>query len=110
MDTDCTLEYYGARAMTTRNWPTRLTRHFFDAETRDFTLSCLRDLYKSLLVFTCATVFHFAVEMLVAVGFAVWATGLLTIIDNIWVIVTVTLAAWMFVGKIATGRNAPNEH
>ena len=88
--------------MTPDNRRTRLTRQFFNVETREFTFSCLRDLFKSLLIFTCAAIFHFAAQVLAAIGFAEWAIKLLIFIDYCWVIVTVALTAYIFVGKLGT--------
>lgn len=79
----------------------RLWTEFFDADTRDFTLSCLRDLWKGSLVVICAIAFHY---LLSVAHLPEWAKSTLEMIDLLWGIAAVLITALVFLGKLVFGR------
>ncbi len=74
---------------------------FYDEETRDFTLSWSRDLWKTLLVFLAAFIFHLLLEVS---PFRPLVVEALEVIDDAWIIATIGYGAVTFVGKLIGRR------
>lgn len=93
--------YYDRRLSALSNW----LETFFDEETREFTLSCLRDLWRGLVLLICAVVFHCAVEILKILQFPEWATKSMEILDLCWCISAMAVTMLIFLGKLLWGRD-----
>jgi hypothetical protein len=78
----------------------RFMEGFYSPEIHEYTLSCVRDLYKAAVVFACAVVFRLGVALLKAIGFPEWVTKVLNFIDELWSIFVVGFAAFVFIAKL----------
>lgn len=70
---------------------------FYDDETREFTLSAARDLWRTLIVFFVAIIFHLLVKVS---SFRPLVNELLEVMDDVWVIVTIGYGVITFLGKL----------
>jgi hypothetical protein len=77
---------------------------FFDRETREFTYSCLRELYKGLLVVFCIIAFRFAIVAMAMANIAAWTVTVLESADDCWAIATVAIVAFRFLGKLWSNK------